>query len=185
MRASALNGSTPRRRGNPDGGRDNPANALFGDQHRRKVFTIGAPCPLIFHDPRGLICDRLAEHIGDQMQRRIDAERDPAAGYDRSPCPPASSREHRSADRSRASPRSAKSPAAPPRALGGRRAVVQHATRRQDHAAGTHRRDALRGVNPPDISERRGRLRLRGPAGTAGDDDEIARRRIVDAEIRR
>ena len=40
-------------------------------------------------------------------------------------------------------------------------------------------------MNAPDIVERCLRFRLHGPAGAAGDDHEIAGRRIVDAEIGR
>jgi hypothetical protein len=70
-------------------------------------------------------------------------------------------------------------------ALGGGRTVIENAARSQDHAAGADRRDATRGMHVPDIIQRRQRFRLRGPTRTAGDDHEIAGRRIADAEIGR
>ena len=52
---------------------------------RSKPVTIGLPCALVFHDARRFMGDVLAEHAGEQIQRGIDAERDPAAGHQPSP----------------------------------------------------------------------------------------------------
>ncbi len=51
----------------------------------QKSLAIGASRALIFDNPRCLVGDVLAEHLGQKMQRGVDAERNTAAGDDARP----------------------------------------------------------------------------------------------------